>query len=95
MKQKMIRCALLGAAALLAASCLGKGDYKNEYNTHIIVRFEPDADYQWEDFVDAFFDGGKDTVARAVSPSRGARMPMLRQTGSLPGSPSTTKTGAT
>ena len=71
MKQKMIRCALLGAVALLAASCLGKGDYKNEYNTHIIVRFEPDADYQWEDFVDAFFDGGKDTVAFAKSISIG------------------------
>lgn len=71
MKQKMIRCALLGALALLAASCLGKGDYKNEYNTHIIVRFEPDADYQWEDFVDAFFDGGKDTVAFAKSISIG------------------------
>ena len=71
MNRKMIRCALLGAATLLAASCLGKSDYKDEYNTHILVRFEPDVDYQWDDFVDSFFDGGKDTVAFAPSISIG------------------------
>ena len=67
MDRKMIRCALLGAAALLAAACFNKGDYKNEYNTHLLIAFEPDYEYEWEEFVNTFFDGGKDTVA--CSPS--------------------------
>lgn len=71
MKKKMIRCALLGAVAILAASCLGKTDYKNEYNAHILVRFEPDEEYQWDEFLSTFFDGGKDTVAYAPTISIG------------------------
>ena len=67
MDRKMIRCALLGAAALLAAACFNKGDYKNEYNTHLLIAFEPDYEYEWEEFVNTFFDGGQDTVA--CSPS--------------------------
>ena len=67
MNKKMIRCALLGAAAILMAACFSKGDFKNEYDTHLLVMFEPDYDYQWEDFVDKLFDGGKDTIA--CSPS--------------------------
>ena len=63
MNSKMIRCALLAAMALLAAACLGKDDFKNEYNTHLHIRFEPDSYYMWGDFLDAFFDGGKDTVS--------------------------------
>ena len=42
MKRKMMRCALLGAVAFLAAACFVKGDYKNEYDSHLLVRFEPD-----------------------------------------------------
>ena len=63
MNSKMIRCALVGAVALLAASCLNKDDFKNEFNTHMIVKFEPDYYYMWGDFVDEFFNGGKDTVS--------------------------------
>ena len=71
MKRKMMRCALLGAVAFLAASCFVKGDYKNEYDSHLLVRFEPDYEYEWNDFLDSFFDGGKDTVAYAPSLSIG------------------------
>ena len=39
MKRKMIRCALLGAVALLAASCFGKNDFRNEYDAHLLVKF--------------------------------------------------------
>ena len=71
MKRKMMRCALLGAMAFLAAACFADGDYKNEYDTHLIVRFEPDYEYEWSDFLNAFFDGGKDTVTFAPSLSIG------------------------
>ncbi|MBO6029023.1 MAG: DUF4465 domain-containing protein [Bacteroidales bacterium] len=71
MDRKMIRCALLGAAALLAVACFSKGDYKNEYDSHLLVRFEPDYDYQWEEFINSFFDNGRDTVACSPSISIG------------------------
>ena len=69
MNRKLIRCALLGAAALLAAACFGAGDYKNEYNTHVVIRFEPDNSYLWPEFVETFF--GEDTIAFAPSLSTG------------------------
>ena len=67
MDRKMIRCALLGAAALLAAACFGKQDFRNEYDTHLLVQFEPDYEYEWDDFLDKLFNGGMDTIA--CSPS--------------------------
>ena len=71
MKRKMIRCALLGAVALLAASCFGKNDFRNEYDAHLLVKFEPDYDYEWDEFLNKLFDGGKDTIACAPSISLG------------------------
>ena len=71
MNRKMIRCVLLGAAALLAAACFQDGDYKNEFDTHLIVYFEPEYDYEWSTFLDSFFDGGKDTVSFASTISFG------------------------
>ena len=71
MKRKMMRCALLGAMAFLTVACFADGDYKNEYDSHLIVRFEPDYEYEWNDFLDTFFDGGKDTIAYAPSLSIG------------------------
>ena len=59
----MTRCALLGAAALLLAACFGKEDYKSEFTTQILIRFEPDYDYQWDQFNHDFFNDGKDTVS--------------------------------
>ena len=63
MKKMMVRCALLGAAALLAASCFGSQDYSSQYDSHLLVHFEPDQDYQWDDFEKNIFNDGKDTVA--------------------------------
>ena len=63
MKKMMVRCALLGAAALLLAACFNKGDYKSEYDYQLLVQFEPDEAYQWDDFVKQFFNNGEDTVA--------------------------------
>ena len=71
MKRKMIRCALLGAVALLASACFGNDDFKNEYNSHIIICFEPEYDYEWEEFQDRFFNYGKDTVGFFPSISMG------------------------
>lgn len=62
MMKKMVRCALLGAAAFLAAACFSKQDFNTQYDTQVLIRFEPDADYQWDNFVNEFFNGGKDTV---------------------------------
>ena len=56
MKRKMIRCALLGAVALLAASCFGKNDFRNEYDAHLLVKFEPDYDYEWDEFLNKLFN---------------------------------------
>lgn len=67
----MIRGALLGAVALLAASCFSKEDYKSEYNSQLVIGFEPDQEYNWSEFVDQFFDGGKDTVTFFPSISNG------------------------
>ena len=67
----MIRCAFVGAVALLAASCFGNEDYRNEYDSHMLIQFEPEQEYQWGDFADQFFNGGKDTVAFYPSISMG------------------------
>ena len=63
MKKMMVRCALLGAAALMAAACFTDQDYSSQYDYQVVIQFEPDADYQWEDFLKTFFNDGKDTVA--------------------------------
>jgi len=67
----MIRSALMGALTILAVSCFGDGDYRNEYDSHLLIQFEPDQEYQWNDFADQFFHGGKDTVAFYPSISMG------------------------
>lgn len=58
----IMRCALLGAAAVLAAACFTKQDFHTQYDSQILVRFEPDDEYMWEDFMDTFYNGGRDTV---------------------------------
>ena len=63
MKKMMVRCALLGAAALLVAACFDSQDYKSEYDYQLLVQFEPDEEYQWDDFVRQFFNNGEDTVS--------------------------------
>ena len=59
----MKRCALLGAAALVAAACLGDKDYGSERTTALVVRFEPEQEYLWSEFFHDFFNDGRDTVS--------------------------------
>ena len=59
----MIRGALLGVATLLAVACFSDEDYTSKQTTQILVRFEPDMEYQWDDFVNQLFNGGQDTVS--------------------------------
>ena len=59
----MKRCFLLGATALLAAACFSNEDFMSKNTTQILVRFEPDLDYQWDQFVTEFFNNGEDTVS--------------------------------
>lgn len=62
MKKMMIRCALLGALALLLCGCLGNFEGGSQYESTLIVHYEPDYIYDLDDFLDTFFAGGKDTV---------------------------------
>ena len=59
----MKRCVLLGAVALLAAACLDNKDYGTERTTALVVRFEPELEYEWSEFLYTFFNEGKDTVS--------------------------------
>ena len=72
MKNKlMARCALMGAAVLLTAACFNEKDYTSQTDYQIVIHFEPDEDYQWEDFVKTFFNDGKDTVGFHANFSNG------------------------
>ena len=63
MKIKMIPCALVGAMALLAVSCLASQDYTTQYESNILVGFEPERYYEWDEFVAQVFGNETDTVA--------------------------------
>ena len=69
MKTKMMfQGALLGVMALLAASCFSNEDYKTEIDTHLVVQFEPQYEYEWSDFADQFFPQKEDTVFFSTVP---------------------------
>jgi len=59
----LIRCALAVAITLLAASCLAKQDYSSQYESNILVEFEPQNYYEWEEFLASVFGDDSDTVA--------------------------------
>ena len=63
MKKKMIRCALVGAMAVMAAACFSQEDYTTKYESNILVEFEPENYYEWADFEAQVFGGDSDTVA--------------------------------
>lgn len=64
MKTKMIiRCALAGAVAVLAAACFSDEDYTTKYESNILVGFEPANYYEWQDFLEQVFGNDRDTVA--------------------------------
>ena len=70
MKTKMMfQGALVGVVALLATSCFSNEDFKTEYKTHYLVRFEPQNEYDWSDFADQVFPREEDTVFFSVTPS--------------------------
>ena len=72
MKTKMmIQGALLGVMAILATSCFSNDDYKTEYDSHLVIMFEPQNDYEWPDFADQFFPHDEDTVFFAANISQG------------------------
>ena len=72
MKTKMMfQVALLGVMALLAASCFSNKDLKTEVDTHLVVMFEPQYDYDWANFADQFFPHEEDTVFFAANISQG------------------------
>lgn len=59
----MKRCALLGVTALLAAACLGDKDMGTKVTSQLLVRFEPDMESGWGEFLHDFFNDGQDTVS--------------------------------
>ena len=72
MKTKMIiRCALAGAVAMTTAACFSNEDFASQYESNILVEFEPANSYEWEDFVYQIFGGGTDTVAFNATVSNG------------------------
>lgn len=68
----MIRCALVCVLAFVATSCLFKDhDYRDEYTSHLKILFEPQNESDWSEFLNHFFNNGKDTVAFYPSISMG------------------------
>lgn len=59
----MIRCALVGATALLTAACFSLNDVGSKSDRYIQVFFEPENAYDYSSFLSSLFDGGKDTVS--------------------------------
>ena len=64
MKRKMIiRCALVGAAALVVAACFGdENDPTTKYEGNYLIHYEPDNAYEEDEFINNFFPTG-DTVS--------------------------------
>ena len=64
MLRKMIhRGAVLGAVALAAAACFNFEDVGSKYEANVLIHYEPDYSYQYEDFLSQLFNGGKDSIA--------------------------------
>ena len=63
LRKLMIRSAFLGAVVLSAVSCFSGLDGQSKYDGYLKLAFEPENNYQWESFVNEFFNGGKDTVS--------------------------------
>ena len=62
MKKMMFRGALLCASLLLAFGCTGGLGGGGRYETYFTVRYEPDYSYEVDEFLDTFFNGGKDSI---------------------------------
>lgn len=63
MKKKMKMGAALSAVALAVSACFSFDDTKNTYEANILVHYEPDSVYEYEDFIHQFFKDGADSVS--------------------------------
>ena len=63
MKKLMKKGAVLGAAVLLLSACLGQESSTSTYDANILSHYEPDNSYEYDDFLNTLFNGGKDTVS--------------------------------
>jgi hypothetical protein len=64
LRKMMIRCALAGALALAASSCFFNNEGQNsKYEATILVQYEPEYDYEKDQFLYTFFRDGKDSVS--------------------------------
>jgi len=57
------KAALLGVVVLSVSACFKKDGMKSQYESNILVRFEPENYYDQETFLNQFFKGGADTVS--------------------------------
>lgn len=55
--------AFLAAVALTVSGCFSFDDNKNTYEGNILVHYEPDYDYEVEEFLHNFFKDGTDSVS--------------------------------
>lgn len=62
MKKLIKKGVLLGAVALTVSACFKFGTSNGSYESNILVHYEPDVEYQNEDFLNKFFNGGADSV---------------------------------
>jgi hypothetical protein len=64
MNTKMMKMgAFLGAVALTVSGCFNLDENKSTYEGNILVHYEPDYDYEMEEFLHTFFNDGKDSVS--------------------------------
>ena len=64
MSRKMIKMgAFLSAVALTVSGCFSLDENKSTYEGNILVHYEPDYDYEEEEFLHDFFNDGKDSVS--------------------------------
>ena len=63
MKKMMKMGAALSAVALAVSACFSFDDTKNTYEANVLVHYEPDSVFEYEDFIHQFFKDGADSVS--------------------------------
>ena len=54
--------ALLSAVAMTVSACFDLGDYKNTYESNVLIHYEPDSEYDIDEYLHEFFKDGKDSI---------------------------------
>ena len=62
-RKLMKRVALLGMAAIALSACFDKNGLTSQYESNLLVHYEPDYASDQASFMDQFFNGGEDTVS--------------------------------